>query len=156
MRYKIEIEGFEGQNIEIETAGFFSGFKIFVNGVLAPKGNKRGEVILRKNDGSISIATWKQQMLGLDFPQLAVDGKIIKIVEPLKWYEYIWNGLPILLIFTGGFIGAFFGVIGFSSNIKIFRSTISTPFKFISTALVSGLTVVIYLITVALFMMLVE
>ena len=63
---------------------------------------------------------WKPQVVGLDLPQLIVDGQTIHVAEPLKWYVWVWSGLPIMLIFIGGAIGALAGIIGFSINTNIF------------------------------------
>ena len=86
MRYQTNIEGFEGQNKQVNLR-FWSGPQLLVNGETAQKGDKRGEMLLQRNDGKQVTAAWKPQFLGLDIPQLAVDGKTIRFVEPLKWYQ---------------------------------------------------------------------
>jgi hypothetical protein len=133
MSYKANIDGFEGQNIEA-AVGFWSGPKLLVNGEPAQKGSKRGEMILQRNDGKQVIATWKQQILGLDIPQLIVDGKTTNLVEPLKWYQLVWGGLPALLVFMGGALGALAGIIGFSINTKIFRTEMHDVLKYLASA----------------------
>ena len=156
MNYKIEIEGFEGKNIEVQPAGFFSGYKLYLNREPAQKGPKRGQMVLHKNDGTALIATWKPQVLGLDVPQLLVDGKTITIVDPLTWYEYLWNGLPIFLVFQGGAIGAMVGMVGFSINTKIFRSSRSLFSKYALTAAVSVGTFILYFILAMLILALIQ
>lgn len=156
MNYPIKVEGFIDQNIEVQSDGLFSGYKLLVNGVPAPKGSKRGQMMLRRNDGRIAIASWKPKLLGLDFPQLVIDDKIINIIEPLKWYETLWIGLPILLFFYGGVLGAIAGMFGFSINAKIFRNSINSIAKYGLTALVSVLTVVVYFVAVILFLNIVK
>jgi len=37
------------------------------------------------------------------------DGQTITLVSPLRWYEYAWMSLPLLLVFAGGALGALFG-----------------------------------------------
>lgn len=101
MDYSVKIDGFEGQVIEVRSPTFFAGYRLLVNGQPAPKG-KRNQMVLRRNDGKEVIATWKSQVLGFDVPQLVVDGTAIPLVEPLRWYEWVWSGLPILLVLTGG------------------------------------------------------
>ena len=86
MNYTTNIEGFEDQNI-VANVGFWTGTRLLVNGAAAPKGNKRGEMVLQRNDGRQVTATWKPQFLGLDVPQLSVDGQPIVLVKPLKWYQ---------------------------------------------------------------------
>ena len=88
MIYKVNMEGFEGQDIEVKTS-FWSGPKLLINGQLAPKGNKRGEMLLQSNDGKQVVARWKRQFMGLDVPQLVVDEKVINLAEPLRWYQWV-------------------------------------------------------------------
>lgn len=145
MGYTATIEGFEGQQIEVNV-GFWSGPKLLVNGQPAPKGQKRGEMVLQRNDGRQVVASWKPQALGFDVPQLVVDGKAVNLVEPLKWYQWVWGGWPVLLLFFGGALGAIAGVLGFSINAKIFRTEMSEVLKYVVTGAVSVLAVVAYFV----------
>jgi len=151
MTQPIQLEGFEGQQIEVKTAGIFSGAKLLVNGEPAKKGPKRGQMLLQKNDGSEVITTWKPTMLGFDTPQLLVEGNVIEITKPIKWYEMVWSALPILLIFVGGMIGVIVGFIGFTINAKVFRSEMNTLVKFLITAGISVATGVAYFVLVMIF-----
>ncbi|MFZ2358493.1 MAG: hypothetical protein WA040_04045 [Anaerolineae bacterium] len=145
MNYPINIDGFEGQTLEMKPSGMFAGPHLLVNGQPAAKGPKRGQMLLRRTDGSEAIATWKPQFMGLDVPRLDVDGKQINVVEPLKWYVWVWSGLPILLVFIGGALGVLAGIVAFGINTQIFRSSRSTGLKFVLTAIVSVLAVAVYL-----------
>jgi hypothetical protein len=152
MNHPIKLPGFESQTIEVQPAGFLSGPQLLVNGQPAPKGPQRGQLLLRRNDGREVIATWKPQALGFDLPQLVVDGQNIQIVEPLKITEWIWGGLPVFLIFIGGFLGALAGVIAFTINIRVFRSDMNILLKFLLTGVISALAVVVYFIAATLFL----
>ncbi len=145
MSYTVNIEGFEGQKIEVKVS-FWTGAKLFVNGIQAPRGPKRGEMVLQRNDGSQAYVTWKPQAFGLDVPQLVVDGKTINLVPPLKWYQWVWSALPILLVFWGGLLGGIAGVIAFSINTQIFRSQSNEVLKYVFTGLITIVAAVIYLI----------
>lgn len=150
MGYKVNIPGFEGQDIEVKTS-FWSGPKLLVNGQPASKGSKRGEMLLQSNDGTQVIAKWKPRFMGLDVPQLIVDDKVINLVEPLKWYQWIWSGLPIVLVFVGGALGAIAGIIGFTINAKVFRTEMNGILKYVVSGAVSILAVVVYFIAAMLF-----
>ncbi len=152
MNYPIQIDGCEGQTLEVKSPSMVSGPKLFVNGQPASKGLKRNQMVLRRNDGKEIIASWKPRFLGLDMPQLLVDGKIINVVAPLEWYEWVWSGISILLIFSGGLIGGAIGGLSLSVNTQIFRSSLSTTEKYFATAGVSILAVILYLIVAALFL----
>jgi hypothetical protein len=140
--YPIELEGFEGQTIEVQPAGFVSGAKLIVNGQPAPKGPHGGQMLLRRNDGREVVATWKPTFL--DMPKLNVDGKTYEVARALKWYEWLWCGLPVLLVLTGGALGVFFGLIGLGINTQIFRGETHLAAKYIFTGVVSLATAIVY------------
>lgn len=149
MRYPVRLEGFEGQTLEIQPGGLFSGPKVFVNHQPAPKGKGR-EVNLRRNDGTSVVASLKPRVFGLDVPLLIVDGKTIRVTEPLKWYVWAWIAWPVLLVFVGGAPGGIMGALGFTANVRIVRSKMNGLAKFALTAAVSVLVVAAFLAGVVL------
>ena len=78
---------------------------------------------------------------------------MVNLVEPLKWYQIVWSGLPILLLFIGGAIGALAGLLGFSASARVFRSNLNGVVKYLVSAGVSLLAVVAYYIMATLFLM---
>jgi hypothetical protein len=155
MSYNAKIEGFEGQNIEVNVS-FWTRPKLLVNGEPAPKGKKRGEMVIQRNDGKQVTASWKPQFLGLDVPQLIVDGKVVTLVEPLKWYQWIWGGWPVMLLFIGGALGAIAGMIGVTINAKVFRTEMSDVLKYVVSGVVSVLAVVTYFVAATIFSLLIN
>ena len=150
MRYPLRLEGFEGQNLEVQPAGILAGPQLLVNGEPATKGARRGMMVLRRNDGREVVATWRPQIFGLDVPQLWLDGQRINVVEPLKWYVWVWSALPVLLVLVGGALGALTGFIGFGINTKIFRAALPGPAKVGLSVLVSVLAIGLYLVAATL------
>jgi hypothetical protein len=135
MDYPVQLEGFEGQNIVVRGAGLFSTAKLLVNGEPAAKGSGRGQMLLKRNDGQEVVAAFKPTFL--DVPKLMVGDKAVNLVQPLKWYEWAWNALPLLLIFGGGVIPYILGFGALAINLNIFRSQQTTLAKYGLTALVS-------------------
>lgn len=148
MSYPVRLPGFEGQEIVVEPAGFFAGPRLLVNGQPAQKGKGRGEMIVRRNDGKDVVFTFRNNFL--DVPGLLVDGKPLDLVEPLKWYEWAWNGLPLVMIFFGGALGGMLGVLAMSFNIKMFRSSQSTLLKYILTGAIGVGAFIVYFIIASL------
>lgn len=144
------IEGFEGQDIVVKS-GLLGGTRLTINDQKAPKGQRRGEMALTRNDGRVVTATWKPQMMGFDTPQLVVDGKTIQLIEPLKWQEMVFAGLPLILVFIGGLLGAIVGVLAFTASTSIFRSGSSKFSKYALSGLISILAVLIYLVLATAF-----
>jgi hypothetical protein len=145
MSYILKLEGFEGQKVEVMVS-FWTGPKLTMNGQPPQKGLKRGEMLLSRNDDRQVVATWTPQMMGLDVPQLVVDGKTISLATPLKWYQWVWSALPILLIFLGGLLGGITGVMTFTINTGIFRSRSNEIMKYVVTGVISIVAVIVYLI----------
>lgn len=145
MKTEAKIEGFEGQNIEVNVS-FWSSPKLLINGEPAPKGANRNEMLLQRNDARQVIATWKPQLLGLDVPQLVVDGKVVNLVKPMKWYQWAWCGLTLLMVVTGGMLGAMVGLIAFSINAKVFRTELNDVMKYVLSGLVSIIAFFTYLV----------
>jgi hypothetical protein len=154
MSYPVKLPGFEDREIVVEPAGFFSGPKLLVDGQPAPKGRGRGEMLVRRSDGKDVVFSFRSNFL--DVPALMIDGKPLNLVEPLKWYEWVWNGLPLVLIVTGGALGGAIGVIAMSFNIKIFRSSQSAVLKYAVTAAVGAAAFVVYRVLALILAMLIQ
>jgi hypothetical protein len=155
MSYIAKIDGFEGQNIEVKVS-FWSGPKLLLNGKPATKGTKRGEMVLQRADGTQATASWKQQLLGLDVPQLVVDGNVISLVEPLTWYQWVWGGWPVLLLFIGGALGALAGLMSLTINAKVFRTDMNVILKYVVSGIVSVLSVGAYFVAATIFTLLIN
>jgi len=143
MQYNIEAEGFEGRELFLEAAGMFAGPKFMIDGSLAPKGNKRGEFLLTRNDGQEVIAKFGFNFMDI-VPPILIDGKKTNLLEPLKWYQWVWAGWPILLLFAGGALGAILGVIATNINVRLFRSEMTPVVQYLAVAGVSGIVSIFY------------
>jgi hypothetical protein len=142
--YQLSLQGFESHKVEVRSRGFFSSYKLFIDGQLAPKGPKRGQMLLRRNDGAEVLAFWKAKALGFDVPQLQIDGQTISLVQPLQWYEYTWSGLPIFMLFVGGAIGGLLGGLAFTLNVQVFRTEPHLFLKYLFSAAISMLAILLY------------
>jgi hypothetical protein len=145
MNYPITLPGFEGQSIEVKAPSAFSSGQLLINGQPAPKGAKRGEMLLRTNDGRDVPVKWKPTFL--DLPALDVGGQAVRYVEPIKWYQFVWGGLPVLMVFAGGILGVGLGMLGLMLNLHIFRSNMSKPLQYLA---VFGVSAAVALVFVAL------
>lgn len=145
MRYKATIEGFEGQNVEVDM-NFWTAPKLYVNGSLAPKGPARGQSLIKRNDGKEIVVTLKPQLIGLDVPRLDVGGKSIELVQPLAWHEWLFAGSPVMLFLMGGAVGVGLAFIGVFINLRIFRSEFAPALKYLFSAGVTIFFIVAYAI----------
>jgi len=150
MNHLIQVQGFEGRKIEIRSAGFFSDYALLIDGEPAARGPGRGQMILRRNDGTDMIATWKKVGLGLDVPQLQVGSQLIAAVKPLAWYQWVWSGLAVFLVFTGGAIGGMLGGLALAINVRIFHEALPEVMKYLAAAATSLIAFLFYLLIVFL------
>lgn len=145
MEYPVTVEGFEGHQLTLTAQGFLSGPKLLFDGQPAPKGRKGGQFVLRRNDGTEIIAQVRSTMLGFDpAPQLLVDNKKIHVAEPIKWYQWLWSAIPILLLFVGGGLGALCGATALGINARIFRTQRNDFAKYLMTAIVTVASGVVF------------
>jgi len=150
MEYPVHIAGFEGRDLVLKTGGFLSGAKVWIDGQPAPKGPKRGEMLLRRNDGTEVAIKLNNANFFDPVPTIMVEGPKINVVEPLKWYQRAWCAIPILLILVGGALGGGTGGAAVVINGWIFRTEMSEPLKFLATGFVSFCAVIGYLVLAVL------
>jgi hypothetical protein len=150
MRYPVQLEGISAPKIEVETPSAFQGAKVLINGQPAPKGKKRGEYLLRRDDGRESTIQLKSFFLD-PVPQVVWAGNTIRLAEALTWYQWAWSAVPIILVFLGGAIGGAVGSIGVTLNVQILRSEMSGVLRYGGTALISIGAFVTYAVCALLF-----
>lgn len=143
MQHYVNAEGFEGRQLVVQSAGVFSGPRLMLDGQPAPKGPKRGQLLLRRNDGVDVIAQLRGVFVD-PIPQVTIDGKTIKIAEPLPWYVWVWSGLPIVLLFMGGALGGGLGAAAMMINGRIFRADMHGALKFAITGAISLVTTLVF------------
>jgi hypothetical protein len=143
MQHYVNAEGFEGRQLIVESAGWFSGPRLLLDGQPAPKGPKRGQLLLRRNDGVDVIAQLRGVFVD-PIPQVTVDGKTIKIAEPLPWYVWVWSGLPLVLLFMGGALGGGLGAMAMTINGRVFRADMHSALKFAITGAISLVTALVF------------
>jgi len=138
MQYPVKIEGFEGHTLAVTSDELISNPILLIDGQPAPKGEKRGEFLVYRNNGSKGIVQLTSASMGLDpVPHLFIDGKVIQIMPPLDRFEWVWSGIPMILFFVGGLLGTLCGILAFAFNVRVFRTQRSSVQKLLLTALIS-------------------
>ena len=146
MKYPLNVPGFENRQLVLDAGGFLSGAKLLIDGKPANKGPKRGQLLLRRNDGTEVIAQLKTTHFVDPIPQVIINDEIYIVAPPLKWYQWLWCGLPLAMIFMGGFLGGLFGAMALVLNSRIFRSNQNNLKKYTFTGLVSASAACVFLI----------
>ncbi len=141
-RYPVNIPGCENKKVEVQIAGFVTPVKIFVNDEPALPGKRRNELVL-KGKGGKPVSVYVQSAFFDTIPRLRVAGQTIHIAPPLKWYQYVWSGIPLILVLYGGMLGAILALIGFIFNVRLSRSNLSPLLRF---AAIGGVTILVWAI----------
>lgn len=145
---ELNIPGFEGQKIAAKIASGFGSSKLFVNGQPAPPAKKRKQFLLRRNDGTEMTAHFKGGFPD-PVPVLIVGDQTIRLAEPLAWYQWVWAGWPLVLIFLGGAIGGLLGAVATTINSQILRSELNGVIKYVLSGVVSMVAVGLWLFLVS-------
>jgi hypothetical protein len=143
MEIPIEQPGFEGRGLALVTAGFFSGPKVMVDG--QPVAKEKGLYVVTDSGGQPVSIRLRPRFLD-PVPNLEIAGRVIELARPLKWYENVWIGFPIVLALHGGAIGALFGFAAYYAGARIFRSDRSGGAKYALTGAISLAAVIAFLI----------
>lgn len=141
MDYPIEHPDFEGRNLVLR------GYQLVVDGQVVP--GKRGRFDVRDNQGQTRVIQLKSN--GIDpIPKIILGEETILLVRPLAWYEYLWMGLPIALVFVGGALGAALGAAALYASARVFRSERTPGARYALSGLISLGAVSIYAVGVFL------
>jgi hypothetical protein len=152
MQLQLSHPAFKTQRVAIETAGWFTGPKLVVNGSIAKK--QKGTYLVVSDSGTEVPVRLKYNFLD-PIPKVTVAGEPVALAPPLKWYEYAWAGLPVLLVFAGGAIGGFVGALGACASGRVFRSDRGAVAKYGLSALITVGAFVAFVILAAIFQLLV-
>lgn len=147
--------------------GFWTGKKILkINGVQLTKQKKNVFVL----DGAEGALTCKLSGNILTGAYATIDGEVIQLIAPLKWYEIaltvfipvfviVWGNSPVLCsIFPiiGGAIGGAISGIAACVNLTLTKKISSTPLKllawlgvFVATILVCFVAAIIFIVLLA-------
>lgn len=135
MRIDVEHPRFEHTGLQLDTGGIFGSPGLFLDGrELQPDDDGTYFV----EDGQGEKASIRVKNTAFDpIPRLMIDSDEHTVVEPLRWFEWVWVGIPFILIPIGGCLGGGLGGMALVINATIFRTTDNTPLKWGATAGVS-------------------
>lgn len=130
--FNINIPGIQMGRL-ILRAGYFRGLKVYLDSQrLKPVQKsffKRTKTYLvRDEENQLYEIKLKKRYFDA-IPVLYVNGETAELAPKLKWYEYLWIFIPLLLVF-GGFFGALIGGTAAFTNSILFRKIKRSVLKY--------------------------
>jgi hypothetical protein len=141
MRIQIKHPAFKIKHLSVEQASFFSGPKLLLDGVAVKKESGRYPVI--SDSGAEVLIQMKYNLLD-PIPTLKIGDAPIELAKPLRRFEYVWIGVPMLLVIAGGAVGGFVGAGSTIVNGRIFRSDRSAVSKYALAAVTTITSAVVF------------
>ena len=129
----------------MQPPGALTGAKILLDGGSPPAGPKRGQYLLRRNDG-LEVTAYFKGGFPDPTPILVVDNQSYRLAPALAWYEWAWAGLPLLLMLVGGAIGGAVGAMALTANIQIFRAPLPPALRYLFTGMLSVIAFFLWLV----------
>jgi hypothetical protein len=123
MQIEIKHPAFKVQRLSVETASFFTGPKLLLHGVVA-KRNGRSYIVMSDTGQELVVKVLHNFFDPI--PKVKIGEETIELAKLLKWYEYVWIAIPMLLVFASGALGGFVGAGSAVVNGRIFRSARGT------------------------------
>lgn len=136
---------FQVRNLSVQPAGLL-GAKLFLDGQRL----KREKGAYRALDDTGVPASITLKTVFDPIPTVHVDGVSVQIARPLRWFEYIWAGWPLLLIGVGGALGGGLGGGAAYLNLQIIRKDWPAAARYLACAGIGLVALATYAILAAL------
>ena len=134
----IEAPEFNGHNLSV-TFNFWSGPKLYLDGTLQKSSKRKlfqnARIYEIKKSGKEDVEVRIESKFLDPTPVVKINGRSYPVTLNLRWYEYIWLGLP-LILFLGGLIGALLGSITILINSRYFQRRQKIAEKYAMTGLI--------------------
>ncbi len=142
----VDAPEFKGHELSVKFH-FWSGPKLYLDGTAQKTFKKKffpGSRIYKiKKSGKQDTEVRIDSKILDPTPIVKINGRSYPIAIDLRWYEYLWLGLP-LLLFLGGLIGAVLGTITILINSRYFQSRQKTAEKYAMTGVIIVLGFFVY------------
>ncbi len=147
--YIVNIPEFHGR-VSLQSAGFFSGPKLLVDGAAAPAGDVRGTYRVPTPTGDENV---KLVFNGFraTLPAIEFRGAKVPMGELLPTWLTALTFLPLVILPLGGAIGGIFGGVGIALNQSIGRSDLSLPMKVLAMLGIAGVSTIAWLTVATIF-----
>lgn len=152
MKFVFDLPEYQNIHVEVEFSFWTNKPTLQVNGSTIPStpGDSRAFSVPLPNGKNLSL---EFRGFTLDYqPRIVVNGKkLISIAPNLKWYQWLFASIPVVLILIGGAIGGICAFIGVNYNFRMLRGDEDGFVKMLYVLIINLLTLFGYSIVSALF-----
>ncbi|MBN2483246.1 MAG: hypothetical protein JXD21_03460 [Candidatus Omnitrophica bacterium] len=148
--FLVEHPRFVTQKLVVRPAEIFRGPRLVLNGEVQPE--IEGKFTVTDDIGKETVVRLLYNIVD-PVPIIEIDGDQISLVKPFLWYQRVWVGLPLLLIFVGKLFGALLGIVAVLVNIRVFRSDKPLIIRYLRIAWVNIMMALVYFVLASSFMM---
>jgi hypothetical protein len=148
MEFAVTHKAFQKQLLAIRPGTMFAGPHVLLNGKRVER--VKGAYSVR-NDAGGEVKLKLQTNFVDSIPAVLINGEKVLVVRALKWYEYVWVGIPILLVFIGGALGGGIGAAATYVNGRLIRSKRGAFSRYALTGLVSVCAALTFAVAAAMF-----
>lgn len=149
-KYHFKLPDFPNSNFALEVSIWTGRSKLFMNNQQLERSKEKGKPFLIPKGNNEFLKAFPKQSFPDLIPTLEVNGVKNNIAEKLKWFQYLLGGIPILLLFFGGVLGAVIGVIATMTNYNIFRQEGILINKYLKVIGIIVSSLIIYLVLITL------
>lgn len=143
MNVPIAHASFVRRPLSLQTAGWLKGPRLLAEGREVE--GKKNKFEVRDDSDRTRVVQLKGRLLD-PLPVLEIDGEALHLGRPLAWYEYVWMGIPVVLVVAGGALGGAIGFAAAYSSARVFRSDRSPIAKYFVSGLISVSAGVVFII----------
>ncbi len=138
------LSGYRRHALVVRTGGFWGGRpKLLCDGVVLER--TKGFYVVRNDAGEETKIKLTYNFFD-QAPELIIDKEKIKLLPAFEWYEYVWIWAAFPLLIIGGGLGGLVSCISGMTNVAIFRNQKSLFAKYGLSALVTLVSVLLYII----------
>jgi hypothetical protein len=158
--YPVTLPGLTDTEIMVRH-GFAGGMTVYVDGLRAERGVRRGQFIVSQADGAQLEVTVRTESWGTA-PLIDIRGETLPLGRSIEGAEWLWIGIPLLfalylLVSNGGFGGIAIGGLAFYGNVRIFVDdgfTVRDRYlmSLASMGVVTAIGVAVVVVIIALFL----
>lgn len=118
MMIAIEHPEYVSRRLKVETAGWWHGPRLYQRGVPVPA--RRGLHLVTTDSGETAPVRLRWNFID-PVPRVRLGQRTLRLARPLRWFEYLWLGLPLILVLSDGVVGGLIGACTLHCNGLLYR-----------------------------------